>query len=123
MSFYTDVAIPTTVSDMCAHRETVVGMVQSYYGQMKLADATMREIVRYGLPSECTIRGTLEDCIKDIDRQFWRAAFEKTGFMQLLDASSRKQLDEDMRNKPPIFDMANIQATFLEYPITLSAMQ
>lgn len=112
-SFDTGIAIPITITDMCEQRERVVAMVTSYYGQMKLADSMMREMVRYGLPGECVIRGTLQDCIKDIDRQFWRAAFEKTGYMQLLDAASRKTLDEDMRKNPPVFSEANIRSTFI----------
>lgn len=113
MSCYTDLAIPTTVSEMCDQRVKVVNAVTSYYNQMKLADAMMREMVRYGLPLECTVRGTLAECIQDIDRSFWRTAFEKTGFMQLLDAASRKRLDDEMHKNPPVFDLGNIQTTFL----------
>lgn len=121
-SFDTDIAIPVTITDMCEQREKIVGMVTSYYGQMKLADSMMREMVRYGLPSECVIRGTLKDCTKDIDRQFWRAAFEKTGYMQLLDAASRKVFDEDMRQNPPVFNVGNIRSTFISLSQTSEQM-
>lgn len=114
MSIYTDLIIPQTIEDYCEHRAKVVAMMADYYRMSKLTDDIMRESVRYGLPSEAMPHLREEDAIKQVDRQFWRTAFEQTGFMQLLDSQSRNKFEESNKINPPVFNMDNVRTTFLD---------
>lgn len=122
MSIYTDLIIPQTIAGYCEQRAKVVAMMADYYRMSKLTDDTMRESVRYGLPSEAMPHLREEDAIKQVDRQFWRTAFEQTGFMQLLDAQSRNQFEESNRRNPPVFNMDNVRSTFLDLMMNAEQM-
>jgi hypothetical protein len=102
------------MEDYCAHRAQVVAMIADYYRMAKLTDATAREVIEYGLGCDAIPRAQQEEAVKDIDRSYWRMAFERTGFMQLLDAESRKKFDNDIQKNPPEFNIGNIRSTFLD---------
>lgn len=116
MQFRHGVAIPKTISDMCATREQVIVVLSTAYSAIKTAQQMMKETcsISYGLPPDAVPRDTLKDAIKGIDRYLWRESFERTGFMQLLDADSKNKLEKSIQHEPPEFTEANIQTTFLE---------
>ena len=114
MDFRTDVVIPKTVEDYAVSRDQVVGMVRGYYKAVEITKQAMNEILKYGLPYQSTPHLGVDEAIKQIDQTFWRVAFEKTGFMQIFDADSRKKFDDEIRSKTPEFNMANIRTTFFD---------
>lgn len=110
------IAIPKTIADMCATREDVISILTTAYSAIKTAQQMMKETcsIGYGLPPDAVPRDTLKDSIKGIDRYLWRESFERTGFMQLLDAASKSQLLKSIESEPPEFTETNIQTTFLD---------
>lgn len=116
MSIFTEVVVPKSISELCEERHKIVAMVEGYYKTAQIADEHMKTVISWGagINSYAMPKYTLEEAIKSVDKSFWFDAFEKTGFMQLLDAASRKKFDQDINSNPPEFSIKNIQATFLD---------
>ena len=122
MSIWTQVAVQQSITDYCHYRTQIVARVEDYYRSAESIDESLLQIFRSGLSSQSKPRSSLEEAIKDIDRDFWRTAFEQTGFMQLLDARSSQKFHQDLQAKPPVFNLANVQSTFLELSQTADQM-
>jgi len=112
--FETDVAVQKSMRDYCDAREKIIMMLADYYKQGERTNDELKRYTRYGLHRESMPRNGINETIKDIDRSFWREAFERTGFMQLMDAESRKRFDKDIAENPPEFNMQNIRSTFID---------
>lgn len=122
MSFQNELIIPKTIEDYTVSRTQVVGMMRDYYRAAEIAEREMEQLTSYGLPYGAMPKTPLDEAIKQLDKTFWRIAFEQTGFMQLFDAASRAKFDLEIRDKPPEFNMANVRSTFLEISQKADAM-
>ena len=89
-------------------------LLQDHFAHLSLIKAEFSKFGQYHFPMSAMPHGTLEEAIADMDRSFWRRAFEHTGLMQILDAQSRKRLDDGIQRDPPAFTLHNVQATFLD---------
>lgn len=119
---FTEITIPRSISDMCDERLRIVRMVEGYYKTAQIANDHMKTVLNIGLDSYTLPKDSIKEAIQGIDKSFWFGAFEKTGFMQLLDTASRKKFDDDVHRNPPEFNMENIQSTFLDLSMKADQM-
>ena len=56
---------------------------------------------------------SLDKFRENIDRRLWRLAFDKTGFLKVMDAQALSKFQNDIESRAPEFTVDNIQATFL----------
>jgi len=122
MSPWTQLTVNQSITDYCEHRTKIVARVEAYYRSIESIDASLHQLFTSGLHTRSKPQSSLEEAIKDLDRNFWRIAFEKTGFMQLLDARSSEKFQKDLQANPPVFNLSNVQSTFLELSLQADQM-
>lgn len=109
------IALPRSLFDYCEARDEIREQVRSAYEILNQADNHMRLFSRIGLSSESKPRHQLDESLRDVDREFWRRAFNVTGFMQIMDAKAvREFMDEVSGNQVPEFTSENVQTTFTD---------
>jgi hypothetical protein len=106
-------AIPKTLIDYCEAREQSLNMLKQAYRLIDEAEDGLKPYLTHGLGYETKPRSSFEDAVKDIDRQLWRQAFDKTGFLQLMDREAKSNFDRDLDKNPPEFTEQNIRSIFL----------
>lgn len=112
MSVWTDLAIPTTLQDMCDSRDRALARVKQAEDILASASDELDKIARYAMPYGASMRDSLSQIRKEMDRRLWSAAFDKTGFMQLMDAEAKRRFEADLDKDPPAFTMDNVRSTF-----------
>jgi len=113
MSIWQDVALPKDLDDYLSERDRIREQVAQGYETLKQADADMSKSLRHGLDGRSMPWNRLDQAMADIDRKFWRLAFDLTGFRQYMDAEAHKQFEQDLKKAaPPEFTRENIIATF-----------
>ncbi len=108
-----ELVIPKTLLDFCAARGRVLSKITQAYGLLEKADVELRSYYSYGLPHSAKPRDGLDSVTRELDRDLWRTAFDKTGFMQLMDAEAKSKFMAEVEANPPEFNEGNIRATFL----------
>lgn len=111
--FDQQLALPTTLVDYCEAREKIMGLVRHGLTTLDKADALMRSHGCLSLPYDCMPRHGEDSARKEIDRRFWRAAFDLTGFMQVMDRRARQDFDRSLETNPPEFTLENVRMHFL----------
>lgn len=113
MSIYTDVAIPKTLEDFVAAKESALAKIEQARMLIDAAEQEMNEVARYCIPTEVSIRLTKEEIAKHVNRSLWNAAMDKTGFKQLMDTEALNQFKDSLQRDPPDFTIDNIRSHFL----------
>lgn len=108
-----ELVIPKTLLDYCDIRQRVLAAIKRSYDTLEEAEVELQTIYSYGLPCDAKPRNRYEQTRKDLERTLWRIAFDKTGFMQLMDAEAKSRFFEEVEKNPPEFTEANIRSTFL----------
>lgn len=110
---FTDVVIPKTIHDYIEARAQMISLREQAAKLIDKARTIGDEIGSYVWPYEERLPMADDKFVQELDRRLWAQAFDKTGFMQLMDAKARNEFDNSLRNKPPVFSLENIQTTFL----------
>lgn len=108
-----DLMIPKTLLDYCAIREKVLFKIERAYSLLEEAKTEFKEICQHGLPYDSTPRNGFTETQKAIEETLWRTAFDKTGFMQIMDAEAKDKFFAEVKENPPAFTEKNIRSTFL----------
>lgn len=112
MTFQTDIAVRKTLGEMVEDRNNAVRLWGDGCKLIDMAKGICDENARYGGPRTYDIPSP-GDATKSIDSAFWRASFERTGMMQIMDAKATKQFKDSLEKKPPVFSMDNIESQYL----------
>jgi len=108
-----ELALPKTLLEFCEVRVRVLNKVSMAYRFLEEADTDMRSYYTHGLGYETRLRKSIEEVAREVDRDLWHAAFDKTGFMQLMDTEAKKKFMAELADKPPEFNEGNIRSTFM----------
>jgi len=111
--FGTDLALPKGLTDFCEARHQAVAQMQHVLESIKTVQDTLEQVGNYLTPSDLVIRARIEDLTKQLDRSMWRAAFDHTGLMQLMDREEKRKFMDSCDHNPPPFTMENVRTTFL----------
>ena len=119
-----DLALPRGLDDYLAERERVVEHLRQADQQRKAAAQLINESLhRYGLPSHCEPRLALERQIEEVDRLFWRHAFDFTGLRSVMDATAKEEFDSQMRrDRTPAFTEETVRATMQSMALDAETM-
>ncbi len=107
------IALPKTLLDICDERDEILALVQRAHGLLEDADAKMETLNHYGLPLDAKPRHGFKATRQEIDARLWRVAFDKTGFLTLMDAEAKSKFFEQVQKDAPEFTESNIRSTFL----------
>lgn len=119
--FDQELALPKTLLDICDDRVRVLDLVRQANELLQQAGTICDSIGLYGLPHEAR-PGDYEQIRHQLDAGVWRVAFDKTGFMQLMDAKAKEEFFEACRRKAPEFTEDTVRATFIGLHQTADAM-
>jgi hypothetical protein len=114
MSTSTEVTLPRSLHEYADARARIVGELTTIYTLFEAVNDHVCEFVQYGLSGDCRPRKSLEEAIREVDRDFWRTAFDKTGLRQIMDREAKRQFEDSLKSNPPPFTIENIQAQCLE---------
>ena len=105
--------VPKSVFDLCVARDTALNMMQQSQDLLTRAECDLNACGSQLFPGNAKSKYSMRELTRTLDRRLWRQAFDKTGFMQLLDQQAKDKFENDVEKNPPPFTEANIQETFL----------
>jgi len=108
-----ELTIPKTITDYCETRDRALDLLKQAGALIAAADKELTQINRYGLSCNARPRNSLVETRKEIDRTLWRLAFDKTGFLRLMDATAVDDFERSMDRDPPEFSTETIRSTFV----------
>ena len=114
MSAFTDLAIPTTLSDLLAARNDALRLIDDARRTIDMAQELLDKHGRYLLPNGVQFSEGEGRVRSDLDRRMWRRAFDLTGFKQLMDAEAVAEFEKSLHPSAPEFTEANIRSTFID---------
>ena len=107
-----DIVVRKKLSEMVKERDDAVRLWSDGYRTLQMSRDLCTENARYGGPSMYEVASP-EAAAHKIDQMFWRASFERTGMMQIMDAKATKEFHNSLEKDPPQFSMPNIEAQYL----------
>lgn len=108
------IALPTTIHDYIAARDLAIERYTAARHVLEDAKRALESVAPHAWPYRATPEPSLEGFRQELDTRMWRVAFDKTGLMQLMDATARQEFDRSLERNPPEFTLDNIRATFIE---------
>lgn len=122
MSIFTNVAIPTTLTDLLVARDDALRLIADARNITEKAKAVLAPHGRYLMPRGAEMPEDDARIRAELDTSMWRRAFDMTGFKQLMDAQAVAEFEKSLSPKPPAFTEANIRSTFIDLRINAAAM-
>lgn len=114
MSIFTDLALPTTLTDLLQARQDALRLLSDARSLTGKAKELLDRHGRYLMPGNGQLRDSAERVQAELDASMWRRAFDLTGFKQLMDAQAVADFERSLSPRPPEFTEANIRATFID---------
>ena len=114
MSIFTDLALPTTLTDLLQARQDALRLLSDARSLTVKAKELLDRHGRYLMPHNGQLRDSAERVQAELDASMWRRAFDLTGFKQLMDAQAVAEFERSLSPKPPEFTEANIRSTFID---------
>lgn len=114
MSVFTDLALPTTLTDLLQARQDALRLLNDARQLTTMAKDLLDRHGRYLMPHNGQLRDSAERVQAELDASMWRRAFDLTGFKQLMDAQAVAEFERSLTPRPPEFTEANIRSTFIE---------
>ena len=114
MSIFTDLALPTTLTDLLQARQDALRLLSDARSLTGKAKELLDRHGRYLMPDNGQLRDSAECVQAKLDASMWRRAFDLTGFKQLMDAQAVAEFESSLSPKPPEFTEANIRSTFID---------
>lgn len=108
------IAVQKTLQEYAEARISAEKRVRTIYAEVERLRQHLGEYGPHLMPYEVCPRGAECRAIKDLDRAFWRRAFDLTGFAKIMDYEAKANFDRDLDRDPPEFSMNNIKTTFIE---------
>jgi len=106
-------AVPKTLVEFAESRDKILSLREQ---ASKLIDMAREEAVGlapYCWPYEGGLPLSADEFRKRLDRDLWRASFNLTGFLQIMDGQAKNEFDESLRSNPPEYTVQNIRSIFL----------
>ena len=114
MSVFTNLALPTTLTDLLKAREDALRLLTDARRLTSMAKDLLDQHGHYLMPHNGQLRESAERVQAELDASMWRRAFDLTGFKQLMDAQAVAEFERSLKPCPPEFTEANIRSTFIE---------
>ena len=114
MSIFTDLALPTTLTDLLQARQDALRLLSDARSLTAKAKDLLDRHGRYLMPHNGQLRDSAERVQAELDASMWRRAFDLTGFKQLMDAQAVADFERGLSPRPPEFTEANIRSTFID---------
>jgi hypothetical protein len=107
-----DVALRKTLGEMVEDRNEAVNLWAQGYRVLEMSEKKVKDVARYGGPRMYDVASP-DKARHEIDKAFWRAAFERTRMMEIMDSKARKEFDNALERKPPVFSLDNIESQYV----------
>ena len=114
MSIFTDIALPTTLTDLLLARTEALRHLADARRSTQAAQDLLDRHGRYLMPFAATQREPESKVIAELDAALWRRAFDLTGFKQLMDAEAVAEFERSLSPKPPEFLEGTIRTTLID---------
>lgn len=114
MSIFTDLALPTTLTDLLQARQDALLLLSDARRCTDMAKDLLSAHGRYLMPHNGQLRDSAERVQAELDASMWRRAFDLTGFKQLMDAQAVSEFERSLTPVPPEFTESNIRSTFID---------
>lgn len=114
MSIFTDLALPTTLTDLLQARQDALRLLSDARRMTDMARELLERHGRYLMPHNGQLRDSAERVQAELDASMWRRAFDLTGFKQLMDAQAVAEFERSLTPRSPEFTEANIRSTFID---------
>lgn len=114
MSFFKNVALPTTLTDLLQARTDALRLLSDARRCIDMAKDILDRNGAYLMPHSGQIREDENRVRIELDQRMWRRAFDLTGFKQLMDAQAVADFEKSLHPAAPEFTEANIRSTFID---------
>ena len=122
MSIFTDIALPTTLTDLLQARQDALRLIGDARRCTDMAKELLDRHGHYLMPNSGMFRESPDRVRAELDSSLWRRAFDLTGFKQLMDAQAVAEFERSLQPQPPEFTEANIRSTFIDLHGTARGM-
>lgn len=107
------IALPKTLVDYVEARDRAIADYRMHYEGIKRVENDLATLKEYLFPHGGVPDLDPGQLIAELDRSMWRAAFDKTNFMQVMDRKAKSEFLDQVEKKPPAFTVENVRTTFL----------
>lgn len=122
MNARTQLALPTTLTDLLLAREKALNLMSNARRTLAMAGELLAPFGSNLMPFAGQMRDSEEAARRELDRRMWSRALDLTGFTQLMDTQEVKVLDKSLEGAPPEFTEGNIRATLIDLQIRADEM-
>ncbi|MGP5477595.1 DUF4942 domain-containing protein [Pseudomonas helleri] len=122
MSIHTNIAIPTTLTDLFQARNDALRLITDSLRMHDMAKKLLKQYGPYLMPRGAQASANLECIRSELDSSMWRRALDLTGFKHLMDAKAVEEFENSLGSSAPEFSEANIRATFIDLRINAESM-
>lgn len=122
MSMFTNVAIPTTLTDLLQARNDALRLIEDARRITAMAKQLLKQHGPYLMPRGAEAPDDPRRVRTELDCSMWRRALDLTGFKQLMDAQAVSEFERSLGSDAPEFTEATIRATFIDLRINAEAM-
>lgn len=107
--------LPKTLTDYVEARDNIADKMRRAYMLLDEADKLNHETLSEGMYYETSPPIKVERAINELDKRFWRKAFDLTGCMKIMDHEARVKFFDSLEKECPHFSIENIQSTFITF--------
>lgn len=122
MSIFTNLALPTTLTDLLLARDDALRLFADARRLTEKAKEVLEQHGRYLMPRGAQFTDDEHRVRCELNGSMWRRAFDLTGFKQLMDAQAVAEFEKSLSPKPPEFTEANIRSTFIDLQLSAGEM-
>jgi hypothetical protein len=106
-------ALQKTLEEYAKARSEAVKQARTVYAEVSRLKQYLADFGPHLMPHGLNPRDSEERAIKDIDRSFWRRAFDLTNFASIMDSEEKSKFERSLEHEPPEFNIDNIKSTFI----------
>jgi hypothetical protein len=117
-----NLTLPKNLGDWCRMRAEAIERFQLHSDGIRQIEHDLDTFADHLMPHDAVPRCDVQEFAKDLDRAFWRKAFDVTNFLQVMDQQARSEFFKSVEENPPAFTEDNVRSTFLSLAAEVDTM-
>lgn len=122
MSIFTQLAVPTTMTDLLQARDDALRLIEDARRVTQMAKELLAQHGSHLMPRGAVMADDQKTVRSELDGSMWRRALDLTGFKQFMDAEAVAEFEKSLYSAPPEFTEGTVRATFIDLRMNAESM-